>query len=130
MNWQQLVIDLERLGYFRYLTDSQKQKIPRMLAKLKQSGYFFVLKANRDYFADPKRLIKCGVKTFLLEISPILKTNGVVIDTIEENCSHDGYSITINGKEYVIYSAQEFHSPNKEYWELTAQRTFSIINKL
>jgi hypothetical protein len=127
---QQLIIDLDRLGYFRYLTDSQKKHIPRMLARLNQSGYFFVIKANRDYYADPKSLIKCGVKNFLRRIRRILKTNGVIIGTIEENCSGDGYSITINKQEYVIYSAQELQSPNREYWELTIRRSFAIINKL
>jgi hypothetical protein len=130
MEWEYLAHELQALGYFRYLTEERKQRIPKLLEQLKKDPSIYTVKVNRDYPADEERLTECGIKTFLKDIRPVLKANGVDVTQrqIIEDCTRGGYSIHVKGKPYLIYSAEELDSD--DVWGISGRRTFAMINDL
>lgn len=130
MDWTHFSNSLEQLGYFRYLRPEQKKKVPHILEKLKRSSYFFSVNVNRDFPADAETLTECDVGDFLRDIQHILRSNNVLISTVKEKCSHDGYQIFINEQEYKIYSSEELQDNSLNLWLLTTKRVFSIVNSL
>ncbi len=130
MDWEFFSNQIEELGYFRYVKESKKKHIPRMLQKMKKTHSLFSVMVNRDYPADEERLAECGVKNFMMDIMSILRINNVIIDNIDERCSRDGYNLNINGKEFVMYSGEEVDKVGVNIWNLTKERAFSMINKM
>ncbi len=121
-----LLETLESLGFYQYVA-------PEQIDDLKQealaTGYIFGWEGTaRDYEADAENLAEGGVHEFLAKIAPFLTTQGVQIDSIEEHFRDTGYRITINGREYELYSGAELASAN--IWELTTTRAFGIVNTL
>lgn len=130
MEWEQFCHDLEALGYFRYLTEIQKRQIPRMLRKLQKTHYFFSVKAKRDFYANPRSLMRRQVERFTgKDVRSFLRANHVMIHKISQNMTREGYTTTINGEDYVLYSSEELHDPDVDRYTLTTKRAFSIINK-
>lgn len=130
MEWEQFANELQALGYFRYIREERIQRIPKMLEQLKKEPSIYTIGVNRDFTASEKRLTKCGIKTFLKDVHPILKANGVDITQrqIVEDCTREGYSIHIKDKTYRIYSAEELL--RNDIWWTTGKRTFAMINDL
>jgi len=52
-----------------------------------------------------------------------------MIRKISQNMTHEGYTTTINGEDYVLYSSEELHDPDVDPYTLTTKRAFSIINE-
>jgi hypothetical protein len=130
MDWDQFSKSLIEFGFFRYLSPKQKEAIPRMLTRIKSTGYIFTPTTYRDYPADEESIGEGGVKTFLLEVKRILKANNVPFTRIIENPTSDAYKISINGEEYILCSDEEFKRPLDEIQHTITKRLFAIINQL
>jgi hypothetical protein len=153
MEWEQFTNELQTLGYFRYIREERKPRIPKMLEQLKKKPSIYTVGVNRDFPASEQRLTKCSVKNFLKEVRPVLKANGVDVTQrqIVEDCSREGYRIHVKGKSYQIYSAEELEREDRKsfttvhdwlksisfrklepdhLWSISGRRTFAMINDL
>jgi hypothetical protein len=124
--FNELAVRLERLGFFKH---TERDLLEEAKAEVSEAEYLFAGSTERDYLIHPEDLAEGGVKTFLEEISFFLKREAVAINEIEENFEVGGtYSITVDGRPYVIYSHAEHKS--KELQELTTRRAFALVNTL
>jgi hypothetical protein len=130
MDWDQFSKSLVELGFFRYLRLRQKEAIPRMLTRIKSTGYIFTPRAHRDYPADEESIGEGGVKRFLLEVKHILKANNVIFTSVIENPTPDAYKISISGKEYILCSGEELNQSVHKIQHLITKRLFAVINQL
>ncbi len=124
---------LVHLGFYRY---TQPRHVPRLRAIFEKTGSLTDERTHRDYPADAESLAECGVGEFLREIAPILKAQSIDLDQVEEVCSPESYSITVNGTAFVLYSAAEMAADiaskgmTTNIWELAARRTCALLNTL
>ncbi|MDP9309319.1 MAG: hypothetical protein M3R24_00230 [Chloroflexota bacterium] len=124
---------LEHLGFYRY---TQPRHIPRLKAIFAKTGSLLDERTHRDYVADAERLAECGVAEFLGDVAPFLKAQSIELEHVEEACTPQSYRITVNGTQYVLYSATELNAHiasngmTTNIWELAARRTCALLNKL
>lgn len=130
MDWIQISKSLEELGYFRYLSSTQKKTIPQILTKLKSNGYMFSINVGRDYPADEEAIGEGGVKYFLSDIKHILRTNNIKLTSIVEDPTPSAYRIVLNGKEYILCEGEEFNQSASTVQHIITQRLFAVINSL
>lgn len=115
---------LEAAGYYMYVDAA---KVEEVKAEAMNTGYIFGGEdTKRDYMSDAEDLAEGGIGDFFETIKPFLATQNVKLVVSDENFSDKGYKIKVNGIEYEIYSEQESQAAN--VWELTANRSFAIIN--
>jgi len=117
------------MGFYRYASPEQ---IPDLKHEARATGYVFGgEEVARDYDADAEDLAEGGVQDFLDRIRPFLVAQGVQITTIGQDLSDTGYTITINGRVYALYTEEELTPGGMaELWELTTTRTFALVNRL
>lgn len=107
-----LVDQLEQLGFFKYVDESN-------LAMMKRSSLdepAFLNFATQRFIKEPEshKLANGGVAEFLTRIEPLLTLRGVKLDAVEQNYVQAGaeqpvssYNVTINGANCLIYTAEE-----------------------
>jgi hypothetical protein len=130
MDWDQFSKSLVELGFFRYLRLRQKEAIPRMLTRIKSTGYIFTPRAYRDYPADEEGIGESGGTRFLLEIKRILRANNVTFTSVIQKTTHDAYKISIDGKEYILCSGEELNQLVHKIQHLVTKRLFAVIDQL
>ena len=126
-NNAELANQLERLGLFKYSDPSSVPELKSEIVRLGIPGFFEEDGKGRAFLADAESLAEGGVATFLDQIGPFLRNQGVRIDSLAEDFGEQ-YAIKINGRSHILYSAQELRE--KEIWGLTPARTFAIVNGL
>jgi len=120
-----LLKKLDELGYYKYIDSSQIERVKNISL---DAGYVFGWEdSGRDFSADAENLAEGGIPEFYNEIRNFLKKQNVDI-SVYDDFSDKGYTIKINGKNYVIYDEKELKSEN--IWEVSTIRSFSIINSL
>ena len=140
-----LIDKLDKLGYYRYTESSKHAKIK---AECKEAGYIYGWDdTKRDYFADAEELTGAGVVNFINEVKPFLKLQGVKIDSVKHNFPNEEYLerftyeeqikiipkryiVTVNGKEFIIWTEKETKNKEFDIWQHSTERTLDIINFL
>ena len=138
-----LVDKLDKLGYYQYTAPA---KLAKTKAECKKAGYIYGWNnTKRDYFADAEELTEAGVVNFIIAVKPFLKLQGVNIDSVKHNYpdikSFDcltyeeqlklipkKYIVTVNGKEFIIWTQKEVDNKKLDIWQLSTERTLGIIN--
>ncbi len=80
----------------------------------------------RGYYADAEDLAEGGIGYFVETLKPILKQEGIEINSIENKSTGDVYDLVINGHTYNIYSEDNAN----DSWRLAPKRLMEIINTL
>ncbi|MDP9353167.1 MAG: hypothetical protein M3P51_16725 [Chloroflexota bacterium] len=119
----------EGMGFYRH---ASPQQISELKHEARATGYLFGGDAvARDYDADAEDLAEGGVQDFLERIGLFLAEQGVQITTVAQEFTDTGYTMTINGRVYTLYTEEELASEGMaELWELTTARTFALVNIL
>src|SRR5262245_20855073 len=95
--WRQLVDDLDRLGFYKYAV---RENVARIKAEATQRKFLFDDASGRGaYYMDAEDLAERLVDTFIQEISPFLKHEGIDLADITVQFE-DGmdYIVTINSR--------------------------------
>jgi len=134
----QLIDELEKLGYFSYADPADQHQLKGELGKgLAERHYFPYIETGRPRYQgiDPRQYIlnnedlfeKGGILRALKEMAPLFAKMNIsmeISDHVEEydqiglNCQ-----ITLNGKPYII-----FHQWKGYGWGESAQRFADIVN--
>lgn len=128
--WNELIRQLEQLGFYKYTDAAAIQEVQ---ARILEIGYLFDERTQRAYFADEEELAEGGVLDFLDTIDPFLKMQGTIIrDKTEDYEYADGcrYSVTIDGKDFAIYTDEECQNQGLSIWGLSSRRTSHLVNTL
>ena len=118
---------LDQLGFFKYIDSAQREDAKR------QGAAAIYGETGRLFHADAESLAEGGVGDFLREMEPFLRKQGVTISQIEDQFRDYDYSVTINGMDYIIYSADELELHGQRVvsiWGLATVRSFAIVNEL
>lgn len=147
-----LIETLEALGFYQYASPDHVPGIkqitletgdlfpdfpPMSLSQIvtRKKGLYKIINPEPDgtkraYFVDSEILFEQGMKVFLEEISPILLSIGVQINSLSEEASDQkGLSVTINGMIFQIDSKQELDA-DKPIWTRVTLRAFATVNAL
>ncbi len=122
---------LDRLGFFEYVSGTERDAAKRDLQNIGWAAVYG--ETGRLFPADAEALAEGGIGEFLREIQPFLASQGVTIKQIEDHFGEDGYSVSVNGKDHVIYDANELQRDEAQLgwtWGLATVRGFAIVNEL
>jgi hypothetical protein len=118
---------LDELGFFEYTDRSQLAQVRKQIARDPDAGVFSP-DTHRFFFADAEDLAEGGVDELLRELEPTLRRAGVTALSLDENFAEDHYDVVVNGKRYLILSAEQIESDH--IWDYAGARTVSLINDL
>ena len=124
-DYTNVVTELRANGFFAHFDDSETR---RCETSVLEHGWQGVDCSPRFYFADAERLAEGGVAEFIESLQPFLGRLGVKPSVADNWGDHD-YTITLDGKEYLIWSVKELKE-HGNVWGLATVRTFEIINNL
>jgi hypothetical protein len=122
--WEEFLAKLEGLGFYHYV---QPGDVASAKMDAESTGYLYH-ETQRAYHADAEDLAEGGFLSFLESIKPFLTRQGITDLTVTQDFTDEGYSVRVNGEEYIIYSGQELS--DSDIWELSVQRGFAIVNDL
>jgi hypothetical protein len=103
----QLLERLEGKGFYQYAPPEQ---ISELKQEARATGYLWVEGTLQDYGADAEDLAEGGVQAFIERIHPFLASQGVQIATTVEDFTDIGYTITVNGRVFPLYTEAELMS--------------------
>jgi hypothetical protein len=122
---------LEHLGFFKYLCDTERDAAK---GEFRTAGWAAVYgETGRMFPADAESLAEGGIDEFLREIEPFLGRQGVTINQLEEHIDENGYTVSLNEVEHVIYNVEELKRDRERLvsiWGLATARGFALVNKL
>ena len=122
---------LEQLGFFKYVSTAERNAAKSEFQNIGWAAIYG--QTGRLFPADAESLAEGRVGQFLRDIEPFLKKQGVIINKVEDHFDENGYSITVNGKDYVIYNADDLKRDETQpasIWGLATVRGFAIVNEL
>lgn len=120
-----LVGELAQAGFYKY---ADKWMVDELRGEAERNGYLYHQLTKRIYDANGEQLAERGVRQFVSALSDFLRGQGVKIAEFSESYG-SGYSITVNGKDYVMYTAAEQGQSNG-LGNLTVTRTLAMLNQL
>lgn len=131
-----LIAQLLESGFFRYASTKDSRDLQTALADGNLWVIYDAERLKRFYPADAEDLAEIGIKRYLDEVSPYLRTQAVPEFTIEEDDGGgDWYTITIDGKVFTVWNEADIeHEFNHERvglsWGKASYTTFCILNML
>jgi len=119
---------LEELGFFKYIAAQNAESVKQ---DLRTKGWSCIYsETGRLFHSDAEELAEGRIGDFLREIEPFLNRQGITLSVVEDHFEDDGYSLTVNGKTYLIYDADALENRSGRIWGLSTVRTFEIVNGL
>jgi len=121
---------LDRLGFFKY---EEPSEVPSLKKHIADEGWAGIFGAARAFPADAEELAEGGIGEFLMEIEPLLERMGVPPPDIEERYDEDGYFLSVNGEDRVIWDTPDLEENERRagwIWGITSARTFALVNDL
>jgi hypothetical protein len=126
---QQLLADLEALGFFRYTEPEALEGFQKAILEQGWPGIFG--ESGRLFFADAEDLAEGGVSGFLSEVTPFLQGQGVTMPAIEDDFG-ESYVLLAGEEKFPIWtreeSQRELAGERGLCWGLSAARTVQILN--
>ncbi|HZE95569.1 MAG TPA: hypothetical protein VE981_00940 [Planctomycetota bacterium] len=126
---------LQAMGYLKHVAASQIASVRSQMAKSLQDGYLDtswdadrVSADRRTYPADAEDLAEGGFGLILTLMKPVLKTEGVRIDSIEDDFGEAHYSVVIDGSAHSIW--QEGENEGDSLGIISTRRCLSLVNGL
>ena len=122
---------LEQLGFFQYASTAERVAAKGQFQNIGWAAIYG--ETGRLFHADAESLAEGGVGEFLHRIQPFLKGQGVPIKQVDDHFDENGYSITTNGKDYVVYNTEELTRKGTQLsstWDLATVRAFALVNEL
>lgn len=132
---EQLVDELCARGYLKHVAPEDQEAARRQLIESAYDGYLDTLwdetgvsLDRRGYPADAEELAEGGIGRTLRLMMPVLRAEGVPIQSVSDRLSDKGYTTTIDGTDYLIYERSE--DPDQDTWLVSQCRLVSIVNSL
>ncbi len=121
-----LIEELQSMNFYQY---TEPGKLAEVKAEAAKYQFLFYDGTHRGFFADAENLAEGGVGAFLSEIQPFLDRLRVDAPEVDEEFEMSGgYRITVNGKNYVVYTREQLKTA--EFWDLSHDKTAEILNDL
>lgn len=126
-----VLTQLQEHGFFEHFTNAETEAFS---VRVKEQGWDAVYdECPRFYWADAENLTEGGVAEFMTSVKPFLDRVGVSF-TITDNWGDHDYTVTLNGKERLIWSQAEFEAESTGKlgltWGMSTVRTFALVNEL
>jgi hypothetical protein len=122
------VEQLGLMGYYRF--DEPGAAEAAKAAAISNGWFFYESTIRGPYHADAEDLTEGDVISLLQRVKPFLDTQGVQLEDIEQDFNiGGGYSVKVNGKEYVLYTEDELNEV-EDVWGLTTRRCLGMLNDL
>jgi hypothetical protein len=122
---------LEELGFFKYVGENACDAAQ---VEFQDIGWAAIYGETGQMFpADAESLAEGGIGEFIRDIEPFLTSQGITVNEVTDHFDENGYSVTVNGREYLIYDADELKRDEAQpglIWGLATVRAFALINGL
>jgi hypothetical protein len=132
---EQAVERLIDLGYLKYVSGAEIPAIREELVGTLRRGYLdsewdegCVSRDRRSYPADSEELAEGGIGECLLLMKSVLRTEGVRLDSVEDDVDDEHYDLIVNGRRHRIYDADLLE--NGLIWGVATKRLLEIVNGL
>lgn len=141
MHKEAVINKLIEMGYFKYVPpedmdkalDTAKDSLDRGLLSVDFEMYsktnILASIDRRGYGIDGEELAEGGILDMIKKMEPVLKAEHVSITQLEQDIwNNNGYTVSVNGKEYIIY--REDDTKNQNIWTLALAGLMTILNDL
>jgi hypothetical protein len=84
---------------------------------------------RRGYSADSEELAEGQVGQTLLQMKDVLRQEGVLLNSVEDEFAEDHYDVVINGERFRIDDTPAQTSQDQS-WAISTKRLLEIVNQL
>ena len=130
-----IVERLIELGFLKFVADPEKASVRAQLVDSVEKNYLdsewddeCISADKRTYSADAEELAEGSLGDCVIQMKGVLATEGVTLESVEDDFGEERYQVMINGTAHLIYERAEDAQDGS--WLQAHKRLIEIVNSL